>query len=293
MAILQRNKSNPVGGRVWSPTTGYLILLMIPLLMLAAFFVWPLLVVISRSFTDPELGLQNYQLIFARESYFRVILYTVQISTTVTLICLFLSYPVAVVISAARGSWLLLALALVLVPFWTSAVIRTYAWMVLFQRTGVLNSVLISQGYIDSPLRLMNNSIGVHIGMVHVLLPFMILPLMSSLRSINPIYMRAAGVLGASPVKSFFHVYLPLSMPGVSAGCALVFITAIGFYITPALLGGPRNMMVAVLIEQQVSVTANWGVASALAAILLIVTVALYYAYNRIVQRVGAGGIGA
>jgi ABC-type spermidine/putrescine transport system permease subunit I len=163
--------------------------------------------------------------------------------------------------------------------------------MVLFQRKGVLNGLLLNLDLIDKPLRLMHNSIGVHIGMVHVLLPFMILPLLSALRNIDPNYMKAASVLGANPVRAFLKIYLPLSMPGVSAGCALVFITALGFYITPALLGGPRNMFIAVLIEQQVSVVVNWGVATALASILLVVTVGLYLGYERVAHRMGAGGV--
>jgi putative spermidine/putrescine transport system permease protein/mannopine transport system permease protein len=163
--------------------------------------------------------------------------------------------------------------------------------MILFQNKGVLNSFLIATGVISKPLALMNNSIGVHIGMVHVLMPFMILPLLSSLRSIDPNYMRAAGLLGASPIKAFFHVFLPLSMPGISAGCALVFITALGFYITPALLGGMSNVMIAVLIDQQVNMAVNWGVASALATLLLILTSVLYIVYERLLRRAGGGGI--
>jgi ABC-type spermidine/putrescine transport system permease subunit I len=277
--------------RPWNPSRGYLLLLAVPVAALLILFVWPLAMLAIRSVTDPSLGLANYREVFSRSAYIRVLLYTLQVGTTVTLLCLVMSYPVAVAMSLARGRWLGLMLALVLIPFWTSAVIRTYSWMVLFQSKGVLNSFLVSVGIIDKPLALMNNSIGVHIGMVHVLMPFMILPLLSSLRSIDPNYMRAAGLLGANPVKAFVHVYLPLSMPGISAGCALVFITALGFYITPALLGGMSNMMIAVLIDQQVNMAVNWGVASALATLLLIVTSVLYFGYERILRRAGGGGV--
>jgi len=170
-------------------------------------------------------------------------------------------------------------------------VIRTYAWMVLFQRKGVINGLLVDLGLVDDPLRVMHNNFGVHIGMVHIMLPFMLLPLISAFRNIDPSFMRAAGVLGANPIRSFWHVYLPLSMPGVSAGVALVFITSLGFYITPALLGGAQNMMVAVLIEQQVSITVNWELASALATLLLLLTAALYIVYDRVARRAGAGGV--
>jgi putative spermidine/putrescine transport system permease protein/mannopine transport system permease protein len=279
------------GGRVWTPSTGYLIILSVPVLVLVVFFIWPLIGVIIRSFTDPKLGFEHYLQIFSSSTYLKVLVYTFQVSVSVTILCLVISYPVAAVISGAKGGWLALAFAFILIPFWTSTVIRTYAWMVLFQRKGVLNGLLLNLDLIDKPLRLMHNSIGVHIGMVHVLLPFMILPLLSALRNIDPNYMKAASVLGANPVRAFLKIYLPLSMPGVSAGCALVFITALGFYITPALLGGPRNMFIAVLIEQQVSVVVNWGVATALASILLVVTVGLYLGYERVAHRMGAGGV--
>ena len=198
----------------------------------------------------------------------------------------------AAVVAGFQGGLLNLCFALILIPFWTSTVIRTYAWMVLFQRKGVLNGFLQQIGLIDQPLELMRNFIGVQIGMVHVLLPFMILPLLSTLRNIDPVYMRAAGVLGANPLRSFLHVYLPLSMPGISAGVMLVFINALGFFITPALLGSERQMMIAMLIEQQVSVTLNWGLASALSTLLLVVTIVLYFLYERIQRRASAGALG-
>jgi putative spermidine/putrescine transport system permease protein/mannopine transport system permease protein len=162
---------------------------------------------------------------------------------------------------------------------------------VLFQRRGIVNNFLVSTGLIEQPLRLMHNSIGVHIGMVHILLPFMVLPLLSSMRSIDPTIMRAASVLGANPLRQFVHVYLPLTMPGVSAGILLVFISALGFFITPALLGGPQNMTIAVLIEQQTSRLLDWPMASALASLLLVATALLYLLYDRITRHLGAAGI--
>ena len=169
--------------------------------------------------------------------------------------------------------------------------IRTYAWITLFQRRGVINDLLLQFGVIDAPIRFMYNNLGVHIGMVQVLLPFMILPLLASMRSIDQTKLRAAEVLGANPFRVFLHIYLPLSMPGVSAGVLLVFITAAGFYVTPALLGGDRNAMVAVLIEQHVTRTLNWPLASALASLLLAITVCLYLVYQRVVRRSGGLGV--
>ena len=278
--------------RAWSPFRGYSIYLIPPAAMLAVFFVLPLLYLMFRSFAEPDPGIGTYVRLFSNVAYLKVLLYTVQVSASVTVFTLVMAYPVAWLISRARGRMLHLALAFVIIPFWTSAVIRTYAWIVLFQRRGVLNDFLISAGLTDEPLRLMYNSLGVHIGMVHVMLPFMILPLFSSMRSIDGTYMRAASVLGANPLRQFVHVYLPLSMPGVTAGCLLVFITSLGFFITPALLGGPQNMMVAVLIEQQATRLLDWPMASALATVLLVVTGALYLIYDRVSRRVGAGGVG-
>lgn len=278
-------------GRIWSPARGYFVILSLPVLFLVVFFVWPMAGVVLRSFEGGEGLFSQYLTVFERSSYIKVLLYTLQVATTVTVLCLLIAYPVAALVARLQGKWLQIAFALILVPFWTSTVIRTYAWMVLFQRKGVINGMLIDMGLIAEPLRFMHNNIGVHIGMVHIMLPFMLLPLISAFRNIDPSYMRAAGVLGANPIRAFWHVYLPLSMPGVSAGVALVFITSLGFFITPALLGGAHNMMVAVLIEQQVTITVNWELASALASVLLLVTAALYIVYDRVSRRAGGGGV--
>jgi ABC-type spermidine/putrescine transport system permease subunit I len=164
-------------------------------------------------------------------------------------------------------------------------VIRTYAWIVIFQRQGALNGILQWSGVADSPIPFIPGALGVHIGMVHILLPFMLLPILAAMRGIDPTLLRAGEVLGAGPVQVFVRVFLPLSLPGVSAGVAMVFITALGFFVTPALLGGPRHMMAAVLIEQQASQQLNWGLASTLATTLLLVTTVLYVLYARLTQR--------
>jgi putative spermidine/putrescine transport system permease protein/mannopine transport system permease protein len=277
--------------RPWTPARGYALLLIAPAVVLAVFFIWPLIQVVIRSIVEPEIGLGNYVRIFGTATYLRVIANTMTLAATVALVTLVLAYPVAWMVSAAHGKTLYLCLAMILIPFWTSVVIRTFSWMVLFQRRGVLNSFLLSTGLVDQPLRLMHNSIGVHIGMVHILLPFMILPLLSAMRAIDPTIMRAASVLGANPLRQFVHVYLPLTMPGVSAGFALVFISALGFFITPALLGGPQNMTIAVLIEQQTSRLLDWPMASALASLLLAATALLYLLYDRISRHLGAAGV--
>jgi ABC-type spermidine/putrescine transport system permease subunit I len=162
----------------------------------------------------------------------------------------------------------------VLLPFWTSVLVRSYAWMVLLGRHGLVNEALLSTSLIATPLRLLNTPIAVHIAMIHILLPYMILPIASSLRQIDPALPRAAAGLGASPWRTFIQVVLPLSMPGVAAGTLLVFVLSLGFYITPALVGGPHDMMLSMLIAQQVDLI-NWPYAACLSATLLAATLAI------------------
>ena len=271
-----------VARQPWQISRGYGWLLALPALFLLVFFIWPLLRVIIRGFTDPSLGFSNYQEIASSSVYLRVIWNTIETATFVTLLCLIIAYPVAYAMSNARGSTLQLMAALVIVPLWTSVVIRSYAWMVVFQRRGILNDAIVSLGLASEPVRFLPGAIAVHVGMVHIMLPFMILPLVANMRAIDPNLLRAAEVMGADPSQSFLRVFLPLSLPGIGAGAALVFMMSIGFYVTPALLGGPRHMMAAVLIEQQANHLLNWGLASALATVLLVVTVSIYLVYVRV-----------
>lgn len=275
----------------WTPKREHLLLLAPPTLFLFLLFVMPLAMVVWRAFSEPELGVGNFVTIFANNSHFRVLLFTFKLAGQVTLLCLLIGYPVAYVISRAGKRMTSLALAFVLIPFWTSVVIRTYAWVALFQRNGPVNKTLESVGLIDEPIKFIYNDVGVLIGMVQILLPFMVLPLLNTMRRIDPMLLRAAEVMGANPVRVFLHVYLPLTVAGVTAGVLLVFISAIGFYVTPAVLGGPQQMMIGVLIEQYVARTLNWPLASALATILLVATTLLYLLYERVARRIG-GGIG-
>jgi ABC-type spermidine/putrescine transport system permease subunit I len=267
---------------------GYAFLLLPPAVVLLLFFVVPLAVVVGQSLGGPTPGLGSFAATLRTPSTLAVVAYTFQVASTVTAAALLLGYPVAYVASHARGRLLTLCVACVLLPFWTSTVIRTYAWVVILQRRGILNGLLLWAGLADQPLRLTNNGVGMQIAMVHIMLPFMILPLLSSMRGIDATLLRAAAVLGANPWRQFVSVYLPLSMPGVSAGCVLVFISSLGFYITPALLGGP-NTMIAVLIEQQASRLLNWPLASALATLLLALTCLLFLAYERAMRRTAGG----
>jgi putative spermidine/putrescine transport system permease protein len=214
-----------------------------------------------------------------------VLLRTFTVSASVTLLCLLLGYPLAALIARSKGAVANTLLILVLLPFWTSLLVRTSAWVVLLQSRGVVNSALAWLGLIDpsQPLELIYNRIGVLVAMTHILLPFMVLPIYSVMKSIPPVYLRAASSLGAPPLSAFWRIYLPMSMPGVSAGGLLVFILALGYYITPALVGGPRDQMVSYYIAYYSNQVTNWGMAAALSAILLIAVLILYAVYNRIV----------
>jgi len=212
-----------------------------------------------------------------------VLVRTLWISAMVTLICLVLGYPVAYVIASQPPGRAAVLLFLVLLPFWTSLLVRTVAWVVLLQREGVLNSLFLSLGIVNEPLKMIFNRFAVYVAMVHVLLPFMVLPIYAVMRSIPPTYVRAATSLGAKPFTAFRRVYVPQTLPGIAAGCLMVFIQALGYYITPALVGGADDQMISYFIAFYASRTVNWGMAAALSIMLLAATLALYAVYNRLV----------
>jgi ABC-type spermidine/putrescine transport system permease subunit I len=238
------------------------------------------------------LGLRNYIEFFESEVYVEVLLNTLKMAVIVTVVCLLLAYPYAYLMNRVSQRMAALMLVAVLVPFWTSILVRTYAWTVILQDTGIINSILLGIGIIEEPLALVRSFIGVVIGMVHILLPFMVLPLYAVMRRIDMDYMRAAANLGASPFEAFWRVFLPLSLPGVFAGVLLVFVIALGFYITPALLGSPSDIMLSELVVQQVQELFNWGMGSAMAFILLIVTLVILAATSRIIKLGEALGEG-
>ncbi|HAX24385.1 MAG TPA: ABC transporter permease [Chloroflexi bacterium] len=260
----------------------YLALVLPIVLYLAFFYGYPVLAMLFRSVSQPTWTLDNFAQIFQESIYVRVIWITVQISLVVTIVTLFLAYPLAYLLASISSSRANLLMILVLVPFWSSILVRTYAWMVLLGRFGIINNFLIWIGAIDEPLRLLNTRLAVYIAMVQILMPFMVLPLYSVMRGIDRNLMRAAEGLGARPDQVFRRIFFPLSLPGIAAGCLLVFILSLGFFITPALVGGPRDVMISVLIEQQVNTLLNWPFASALAAVLLIGALGIFTLFNRI-----------
>lgn len=257
-------------GRAWTPEFSLKFLVLPPLLFLLPTFLLPLGIVIYRSVGGLSLDPSQFIEIFSTPTYVYVLIQTFQTAVLSTFLALVIGFPIAHVIANARPFWAGIAFACVMVPLWTSVVTRTYAWIVLLGRRGFFNQTLIGSGFIDEPLTLMYNPFAVQVGMVQVLLPMMILPILSTMRQMDRTKLMAAAILGANPVRTFLHVYIPMCLPGILAGSVLVFITALGFYVTPALLGGDSNMMIAVLIEQQVTKTLNWPRASALATVLLV-----------------------
>lgn len=255
-----------------------------PAVFLAAFFLLPLLRIVYRSFMEPRLSFANYTKVFHGVVYTKSLIYTIELALVVTVFCLLLGYPLAYVIANSRGWKQKVMSALVLLPLWISVVIRSYAWLILFQRKGVLNEALLATGLIARPLEILQTNTAVIIGMVHILLPFMILPLVSAMMKVDPTLLRAGRILGARGVRFLVRVYFPLTLHGVTAGTILVFILALGFFITPSLLGGATNMMAAVLIEHAVSEFFDWPLASALSTLLLVVTSAIYLLYVRVAR---------
>ncbi|TMH63884.1 MAG: ABC transporter permease [Betaproteobacteria bacterium] len=212
---------------------------------------------------------------------------TFGVSAVVTLVCLVLAYPVAYLLATVPARIGNLLMILVLLPFWTSVLVRTTAWMVLLQREGIVNGILRGAGVISEPLQLIHNRTGVYIAMTYVLLPFMVLPLYGVMKGISPLPVRAALSLGASPFAAFRRVYLPQTLPGITAGCLLVFILAIGYYITPALVGGADDQLISYFIAFYTNQTLNWGMAAALGLVLLAVTLILYGVYAKLAGTSG------
>lgn len=247
------------------------------MLVLIIPFVW--LAWMSLYDASGALSVENYARLL-RPAYIESFLTTFKVAAIVTLFCVVLGYPVSYLLSQLPEKVAQILMIFIILPFWTSVLVRTYAWLVLLQRHGLINTWLTSLGLISEPLPLVNNLTGTVIGMVHIMLPFLILPLYASMRTIDPILLRAASNCGATPTHAFRQVFLPLSLPGLATGIALIFVLCLGYYLTPALLGGGRVAMWSTQIADMIAKFANWGAASALSVVLLVVTGAIL----RIVQ---------
>lgn len=231
--------------------------------------------------------LENYRAFFGSAGYRAALVNTFEISVQVTIACLILGFPYAWCMVNSKRTVSTVLLAILMIPLWTSMLVRTYAWLILLNRKGIINDFLMSTGLISEPLELVHNRIGVLIGMTQIMLPFMVLPLYAVMRGFDMGLLRAAKSLGASPGRAFRTVFIPGIAPGLAAGTLLVFIVAIGFFITPALLGGAKDTMLSQLIEQQFSVTSNWELGSAMATILLLSTLLLLVVAALIVRPRG------
>ena len=241
---------------------------------------------------DRSLSLEHYRRMLEQPSYGRTFWTTFKVSGLTTAICIVLGYPLAYALSQMPRRAANLAMIAVMLPFWTSLLVRTYAWLVLLQRRGLINEWGIGLGWWDEPLALVHNLTGTLIGMVHIMLPFLVLPVLAAMRSIDADYLKAASSLGASPARAFRTVFLPLSMPGLLAGTLIVFILCLGFYVTPAVLGGGKVIMVSNHIANDIELFVNWGAASALGVVLLVLTLALLWLATRLMrlERVLGGG---
>lgn len=218
-----------------------------------------------------------------RQIYVDLFFKTFWMSISITLICLVMAYPVAYLLANLPDKRANLLLIIVLLPFWTSLLVRTTSWIVLLQNQGVINDLLIWSGFTSERIQMIHNTFGTVVSMVHILLPFMILPLYSVMKGISPTYFRAARSLGATPFIAFMKVYMPLTLPGIGAGALLTFILSIGFYITPALVGGRSGQMISNMIAYHMQTSLNWGMAGALGGLLLFVVLVLFYMFNRVV----------
>ncbi len=245
-----------------------------------AFYALPVLAMLMRSVSDPAWTLSHYLALADDIVFAKTFWNTFYTALIVTLGTLLLGYPVALALVRARR-WAPVILVLILLPFWTSVLVRSYAWMVLLGRHGLINEALLAAGLLERPLRILNTPLATQIAMIHILLPYMILPIANALRQIDPSLARASSGLGATPWQTFRQVTLPLSMPGVAAGGLLVFVLALGFYITPAMVGGPREITLSMLIAQQVD-QLNWAYAATLSAVLLATALALIAICHRL-----------
>jgi ABC-type spermidine/putrescine transport system permease subunit I len=249
-------------------------------LFMLAFYAVPVVAMLMRSISDPTWTITHYAELAGDAVFVKVFWNTLETSLIVTVGTLLLGYPVALALVRAP-KWAPIILVLILLPFWTSVLVRSYAWMVLMGRHGLINEALLAAGLLERPLRLLNTPLATQIAMTHILLPYMILPIANALRQIDPSLARAASGLGASPWATFRQITLPLSMPGVAAGLLLVFVLALGFYITPAMVGGPREITLSMLISQQVD-QLNWAYAATLSAVLLATALGLIALFYRL-----------
>lgn len=258
------------------------------LAVIALILVLPIVWLFGLSFagSDGSLSWEHYERLYRRSYYLKIFYTTFEVSVVVTVICVLVGYPLAYLLAQMPRRAANLCMIAVILPLSTSILVRTYAWLVLLQKTGLINGWLIGLGIVEEPIQLVHNYTGTVIGMTHIMLPFLILPLYASMKAIDIDCVRAAANLGADPVRAFWQIFFPLSLPGLFAGILLIFVLCLGFYVTPALLGGGRVIMIAMKIQTNVTQYPEWGASSSLGMVLLIMTFALLWIASRVFRLV-------
>jgi putative spermidine/putrescine transport system permease protein len=251
------------------------------LIVVAALYLGPILDILRVSFTDPQPGFQNYARLWESDSLVRILWTTFRVCALTTVLAVGLGYLVAYTVAHAATGERKLMLTVILLSFWISVLVRTFAWIMLLGHNGVLNGWLLAIGLIGEPLELMRNETGVIIGMVQYMIPYAVLPLLANMQGLDQRVMNASRSLGASRWQTFRRVYLPLTTPGIVAASVLVFIVSLGFYVTPAILGGGKVLMMAEYISVQVLITTRWGLAAMLATTMLLGVLVLLFVLNR------------
>ncbi|MDO9708300.1 ABC transporter permease [Paracraurococcus lichenis] len=284
--------AGPRAGLALPRDAGWYALLLPAFLLMTVLYVAPILQVLAISVTEPAPGLGNYERLLTNPGVQRVIGTTLRICVITTAVSLLLGYALSYVVTLASPRaqrWWLLG---VLVPLWISVLVRAFAWVTLLRRQGLVNEGLQSLGVIDEPLRLVWNEFGIVVGMVHYMVPYAVLPMLAAMREIDPRLLAAARSLGASRLVAFRRVFLPLSMPGLVAAGVLVFIVSLGFYITPAILGGGKTLMAAEWIKLQILDLVRWGMGAMLATVLVAAILATLAVFSRVVdlRRMFGGG---
>ena len=288
MTVLEPEKLNQSGLKRVAINEHYTFLgLTVPyLLLVTALIVIPVGWLFYLSFIgrDGSPSLENYERMVKSRAYIRIFTTTFKISILTTIICAAIGYPLAYFMSQLSRKWANICMVGVLIPFWTSLLVRTYAWLVLLQKKGLLNNIAIELGFITEPVKIVHNTTGTLIGMVHIMLPFLILPLYANMRAIDKDILKAASSLGATPTRAFWTVFFPMSLPGLLAGILIVFVLCLGFYVTPAILGGGKVIMAAMKISSNIELYFSWGAASALGVVLLVVTGMILFIASKLVS---------
>ncbi|WP_196008080.1 ABC transporter permease [Clostridium tyrobutyricum] len=280
-------ENNSTKNKLYSFLDPKYILILLPLLFVVAFAFIPMIKLFKLSFIDQNgFTLQYLSQVFTQKIYMQVILLTLKTGAIVTVLSIILAYPVAYFIVKTKSTRAKkIVLLIIMIPFWISLLVRTFSWIIILQDQGILNTFLIHIGLINKPLHLLYNTKSVTIGMVHVLFPFMVLNIYSSMENIDMQLVQVAQIMGAKPIKAFWQVFFPLSIPGILSGSILVFVLSLGYFITPSLLGGSQNMLISTLIQNNISATLNWPLAASLALVLFIITMALLIVLGLIMKR--------